>query len=633
LKFNLKNPGEIMFSGSLQWRLVFIIVAITFVLMSVVWVFLNYKVDDIFYNDFKKSISDNYATLNINERMTGAELLERFREDPVILSQFISSMKSYTIIKDGTYEIIYSSDIWYLEDETGFRNEIFKSRNLMEVIAGAGEGNGKFLTKSSKGDFYDYVIRQVLSDGDYIIFFKYDRSQAVSIISEFSQVIVSGMIIAVVVTVILGILLSRTITKPIIDIIHKAENITSGDFGQVLEVKSDDEIGKLTSTFNYMESQLRNMLLELSNEKNKFEMIINYMTDGIIAFNRDGYIIHINSAALSVLEMEQCSLTFSGIMEKLGLKYELEYILKKENLSDISENVRIRDKFFRVQFASFTDKENNVEGLITVLQDYTEQQKLDNMRKEFVANVSHELKTPLTSIKSYAETLLDGALDDRETARSFLEVIYSESNRMDRLVKDLLLLSKHDSGIKLNLTRITPINLVNSVVARMKMSADEKNQTLSVVELENTPDINGDEDRLEQLLFNVIGNAIKYTPENGSITVYVGKIDNDVCIKVVDTGIGIPEEHLDRIFERFYRVDKARSRQMGGTGLGLSIASEIVKSHGGTIRAESKVNEGTTIIITLPGIKEEVNEAGGDANDINWEISGREFPDAQSDYL
>lgn len=609
-----------MFSGSLQWRLVFIIVAITFVLMSVIWVFLNYKVDDIFYNDFKKSISDNYATLNINEKMTSKELLERFQEDPVILSQFISSIKSYTLIKDGTYDIIYSSDVWYQEDKTGFRNEILKSRNLMEVIAGAGEGKGKYLTKSSKGDFYDYVIRQTLIDGDYILYFKYDRSQALSIISEFSQVIVSGMVIAVAITIIIGILLSKTITKPIIDIIHKAENITSGDFGQVLEVKSDDEIGKLTSTFNYMESQLRNMLNELSNEKNKFEMIINYMTDGIIAFNRDGFIIHINSAALSVLEMEQCSLTFSGIMERLGLNYELSDLLKKENLAEISENVRVKDKFFRVQFASFTDKENNVEGLITVLQDYTEQQKLDNMRKEFVANVSHELKTPLTSIKSYAETLLDGALDDKETARHFLEVIYSESNRMDRLVKDLLLLSKHDSGIKLNLTRIAPIELVNSVVARMKMSADEKKQQLNVVELEKAPDVNGDVDRLEQLLFNVIGNAIKYTPEGGSITVYVGKADTSACIKVADTGIGIPEEHLDRIFERFYRVDKARSRQMGGTGLGLSIASEIAKAHGGTIKAESKVNEGTTIIITLPGIIGEENEK------INSEADGNQFP-------
>lgn len=594
-----------MFSKSLQWRLVFIIAAITFILMSVIWVFLNYKVEDIFYNDFRKTVSDNYATLNINDQMTADELLERFKEDPVILSQFISSIKSYTLIKDGTYDIIYSSDKWYMEDATGFRNAIFKSRNLMAVISGEDEGRGKHLTKSLKGNFYDYVIRQSLNDGDYILFFKYDQSQALSIINEFSQVIVSGMIISVAVTIAIGILLSKTITRPIIDIIHKAENITSGDFGQVLEVKSDDEIGKLTRTFNYMESQLRNMLHELSNEKNKFEMIINYMTDGIIAFNRDGFIIHINSAALSVLEMQQCSLTFPGIMQKLGLKYELSDILRSKNISEISENVQIGEKFFRVQFASFTDKENNVEGLITVLQDYTEAQKLDNMRKEFVANVSHELKTPLTSIKSYAETLLDGALDDKDTAKNFLEVIYSESNRMDRLVKDLLLLSKHDSGIKLNLTRITPVNLVNDVVSRMRIAAEEKNQKLSVVELDKAPDINGDEDRLEQLLFNVIGNAIKYTPDNGSITVYVGKNGTNACIKVVDTGIGIPEKDLDRIFERFYRVDKARSRQLGGTGLGLSIASEIAKSHGGTIRAESEQNKGTTIIINLPGIAEE----------------------------
>lgn len=594
-----------MFSRSLQWRLVFIIAAITFVLMSVIWVFLNYKVEDIFYKDFKKTVSDNYATLNINEQMNAEDILTRFKEDPVILSQFISSIKSYTLIKDGTYEILFSSDKWYLEDDVGFRNEILKSRNLMAVISGEGEGKGRYLTKTSKGDFYDYVIRQPLIDGDYILFFKYDRSQALSITSEFSQVIVSGMIIAVAVTIAIGILLSRTITKPIVDIIHKAENITSGDFGQMLEVKSDDEIGKLTRTFNYMESQLRNMLLELSNEKNKFEMIINYMTDGIIAFNRDGFIIHINSAALSVLEMEQCSLTFSGIMERLGLNYDLSELLKNKNIADISENIQIKDKFFRVQFAYFTDKENYVEGLITVLQDYTEEQKLDNMRKEFVANVSHELKTPLTSIKSYAETLLDGALEDEETARNFLQVIYSESNRMDRLVKDLLLLSKHDSGIKLNLTRISPINLINSVLARMRMSAKEKNQQLSLVVLEKAPDVNGDEDRLEQLLFNIIGNALKYTPENGVITVYVGKSDTNAYIKVVDTGIGIPEKDLERIFERFYRVDKARSRQMGGTGLGLSIASEIAKAHGGTIKAESQPNKGTTITIFLPGIVDE----------------------------
>ena len=532
------------------------------------------------------------------------ELIVRLKEEPYTLSQIAGREKSYTVIKGSTFEIIDSSDILYEENKVNFRNEIMKSDNLMAVINGANEGQDKYLTKSADGDFYDYVIRQSLIDDDYILYFKYNRAQPLSIINEFSNVIVTGMMIAVIITIVIGFLLSKTITKPIIDIMHKAENITSGDFGQVLEVKSNDEIGKLTSTFNYMASQLKSMLNEISSEKNKFEMILNFMTDGIVAFNRDGLIIHINSAAIGFLELKHDELTFSGIMGKLGIEHTLQNILREKNLPYITQYINIKERFFKIQFASFTDKENTVEGVILAIQDNTEEQKLDNMRKEFVANVSHELKTPLTSVKSYSETLLDGALEDPDTARSFLQVIYSESNRMDRLVKDLLLLSKHDSGIKLNLQRISPLELTQSVMESMRMPASDKNQTLKLVEVEKSPDVSGDWDRLEQLLLNIIGNAIKYTPENGNVTVYVGRQGADACIKVVDTGIGIPEKDLGRIFERFYRVDKARSRSMGGTGLGLSIAKEIAESHGGEIKAASEPGKGTKITITLPGISD-----------------------------
>ncbi|NLN64391.1 MAG: cell wall metabolism sensor histidine kinase WalK [Clostridiaceae bacterium] len=592
-----------MFLRSLQWRLIIIIVAITFVLMSVIWVFLFYKVEDIFYNDFKDTVTDNYAVLNINENMSVQNLIKKLEDDPYTLSQLAGREKSFTILDGHTHEIVYSLDVSYKKNKIDFRNEILKSENLMAVINDKNEGKEKKLTRSAKGDdFYDYVKRQALSDGDYILYFKYNRSQALQIIGEFSNVIFTGMLIAVAVAIVIGFLLSRTITKPIIDIMHKAENITSGDFEQVLEVKSEDEIGKLTRTFNYMTSQLKSMLNEISSEKNKFELILNFMTDGIIAFNREGLIIHINSAAVRFLELQHKDLTFEGIMDKLGLTYALPDMLDEENLADIKDNITIRDRFYRVNFASFTDKENTVEGIITVIQDITESQKLDNMRKEFVANVSHELKTPLTSIKSYSETLLDGAVDDPETAKSFLQVIYLESNRMDRIVKDLLLLSKHDSGIQLNLQRISPTELTQSVIQNLKMTADEKHQKIKMVETQKAPDISGDWDRLEQLLFNIVGNAIKYTPDYGEIVVYVGRREKNACISVVDNGIGIPEQDLGRIFERFYRVDKARSRQMGGTGLGLSIAREIAEFHGGHIEAKSEPNKGTEITIILPGI-------------------------------
>lgn len=591
-----------MFLRSLQWRLVIIILAITFVLMAVIWVFLNYKVEDIFYNDFRETISDNYATLKITERMTVNELILRFGEDPYILSQLVSKDKSYTVLSQETLEILYSSDRQFIENKTDFRNQIMKSKNFIAVYNGLGEGKGKHLTRTENGGFYDYVRRQTLIDGDYILFFKYNRTQSISIIKEFSSVILTGLVIAVVVAVVIGFLLSGTITKPIVDIMHKAENITSGDFDQVLEVKSEDEVGMLTKTFNYMASQLKSMLNEIYNEKNKFELILNYMTDGIVAFNRDGLIIHINSAAVRFLELQHNAPTFDGIMLKLGLRYTLPDLLNRKNLSEINENIQMKERFFKIQFASFTDKENTVEGVIIVLQDNTEAQKLDNMRKEFVANVSHELKTPLTSIKSYSETLLDGAIEDQETARNFIQVIYSESNRMDRLVKDLLLLSKHDSGIRLNLQKICPMELTQSVVESMRKPAEEKYQSLEVIRDGDPPFISGDWDRLEQLLFNIIGNAIKYTPENGRITVYVGNQGHDAVIRVKDTGIGIPEKDLDRVFERFYRVDKARSRQMGGTGLGLSIAKEIAESHGGSISVKSQYGKGTELIIILPGI-------------------------------
>ncbi|MBP7175982.1 MAG: HAMP domain-containing protein [Thermoclostridium sp.] len=590
------------FLRSLQWRLVIIIVLITFVLMSVIWVFLTLKVEDIFYNDFTDTVTDNYAFLNINENMTVSTLLKSL-EEPYTLSQLAGKEKSYTVIRGDSHEIVYSSDALYTENAVDFRNQILKSENMMSVIGGDAEGKDKKITRSMKGDFYDYVKRQTLVDGEYVLYFKYNRSQAQEIIREFGNVIVTGMAVAVVAAIAIGLLLSGTITKPIIDIMHKAENITSGDFEQVLEVNSDDEIGKLTSTFNYMTNQLKSMLHEISSEKNKFEMILNYMTDGIIAFNRDGLIIHINSAAFHFLELQQSDLSFTGIMEKMGIDCTMSKILEQDYLKASGRNIHLKDNFYKVSFASYDDKKNTVGGVIAVIQDITEAQKLDNMRKEFVANVSHELKTPLTSIKSYSETLLDGALEDRDTAKNFLQVIYSESNRMDRLVKDLLLLSKHDSGIKLNLQSISPLELTQSVLENLKLAIDEKHQQVTLTKKEDTPRVFGDWDRLEQLLLNVVGNAIKYTPDHGQITVSVGKRDEYACISVVDTGIGIPEEDIKRIFERFYRVDKARSRQMGGTGLGLSIAREIAISHGGSIEASSEPGKGTEITILLPADK------------------------------
>jgi two-component system sensor histidine kinase VicK len=592
---------------SIQWRLVIILMLTTFVLMSVVWVFLNSRVERIFYSDFKENIETNYSALEITEETNYDMLLYNLRTNAVIVGFIKGTDKSFTILDRNTAEILYSSDEFYQVDKNGFRNEIFKSENLLSVLASSqpdAVGEKRGYTKSESGDFYTYVKSQTLSDGEFVLLFKYKRARALEVLSDFSKVIMTGTLFALLAAVLIGSVLSRTITLPINDIMHKAEKITDGDFGYAIEVRSEDELGKLAKTFNYMSSRLKGMLTEITSEKKKLETILYYMNDGIIAYNRLGEVIHINPAAKKLLYNKVSDIiSFDEFMSILNIDLTIDRISKNRSICEPFQKVQYKDRFFKVQLAVFTDEKNQLDGVITVIQDITEEQKLEKMRREFVANVSHELRTPLTSVKSYTETLLDGALQDRLTAEQFLNVINDETDRMTRLVKDLLTLSQHDGGIVLNLEDTSISDLVTSCVNRMKREAESKKQSLKLKIKQTIPIIKADRHRIDQLLINIIGNAIKYTPEKGNIQVLVYSEKDKVIINVEDNGIGIPATDLDRIFERFYRVDKARSRQMGGTGLGLAIAKEIAVMHGGDITVKSKLGKGTSVFIELPVYK------------------------------
>jgi two-component system sensor histidine kinase VicK len=597
---------RLLFFRSIQWRLVTILVSIIVVLMTVVWVILNFQVEKIFYADFKDSIERNYSYLSISSDATVDDLKKELTGNAFIAGHILGEGKSFTIIRKSDGAIVHSSDRNYQADPARFRIEIFKSENLiavMPVSGGASTGSKMTYTNSQFGPFYDYVMTQKLKDGDYVLFFKYDRDKALTVLNKFFDVILLGMCFSVLAALIIGYFLSRTITRPISDIMRKAEKISRGDFGQVLEVKSDDEIGKLSRTFNYMSTKLKETLAEISSEKNKVETILKNMTDGVVAFDTHGSMIHINAAARKILGNKALDLNFDGMLEIFELEmpgFSFHELDEKKDLNGAQHRVEYDGKFLKIQFAAFTDEEKKIEGIVAVIQDITEEQKLENMRREFVANVSHELRTPLTSVKSYTETLLDGAIDNRETAMSFLKVINDETDRMTHLVRDLLILSQHDSGIRLNLEDISLADLTTSCIERLKREADQKGQDLKLFIRQNMPVIKGDRHRMDQLLVNVIGNAIKYTPDKGRIAVSLYCERDKAFINVEDSGIGIPEQDLGRIFERFYRVDKARSRQMGGTGLGLAIAKEIAVLHGGNITAKSKLGRGTAILIELP---------------------------------
>lgn len=588
-----------MFFRSLQWRLVSLFCMIAFCLIIPIGISLNRSVEEWYYKDFKGSIERwlNDWKPDLSGGASADKIYEILKES--VNSYFYrSTFTSYTVVNAGNnWEFCTSDSINYEpERKDDFVNDLLSSKNFIKALKGE-TGGEKRLENYGGRSFFDYAAPQ----GGFILYFRCYKDLWQPVLNTFNRMIATSLMIAFVVAFALGYALSKTVTVPLAGIMQKAESIAAGDFGQALEIKSEDEIGKLAGAFNHMAKSLKDTLAEISNEKSKIETILNYMTDGIIAFNLKGEIIHTNPASRQLLKDNDFDGKFNEFSSKYGLGLTLEEILRLDSLNGREITINADDRSLRVYFAVFTDEAKKPGGVITVLQDITEQQKLENMRKEFVANVSHELRTPLTSIKSYAETLLDVGPEDRETSEKFLRVINSEADRMTRLVRDLLQLSRLDGGqMQWNIQEISLAELVKSSVEKMEIEAANKNQKLECFFMDEGLFINGDYDRLQQVMLNILSNAVKYTPKGGMITVRAGKMQNEAYIAVADTGIGIPEKDIPRVFERFYRVDKARSREMGGTGLGLAIARDIVEAHSGSIILKSEIGKGTEVTVKLP---------------------------------
>ncbi|MFK7692317.1 cell wall metabolism sensor histidine kinase WalK [Paenibacillus sp. HJGM_3] len=422
-----------------------------------------------------------------------------------------------------------------------------------------------------------------------------------------NKIFLTGTIFALVLTAALGIILSNAITNPIKEITRQATAMAEGNYNQVVRVKGSDEIGQLGHAFNYMTDRLKDALALNEEEKEKLSSILSNMNDGVIATDDRGKVLVINRRARQMLRMDKAEIRNQEIWEMLGLRRETMPVpadgqqqMALVHIGDPEEDDTVT---LRVTFTPILRRDKSTEvGTIAVLQDVTEQEKLEQARREFVANVSHELRTPLTTIKSYLEALDDGAVDDRALAHRFVGVMRNETERMIRLVNDLLHLSRLDSRKALMAKVRTQVpDMLEEVADRFAFQLQQKNIQISISADAELADVKLDRDQIDQVLDNLVSNAIKYTPEGGYIQLFGHKLDDHwMEFRVQDNGIGIPKKDLDRIFDRFYRVDKARSRSMGGTGLGLSIAREIVKAHGGMISLESEYNHGTRVTFTLP---------------------------------
>ena len=423
-------------------------------------------------------------------------------------------------------------------------------------------------------------------------------------ISNTIVITIIAIAVLAIVTVLIGYFIYKVVVKPIDDLIENAEKIADGEEIEFKEIdKKQTQISELSDAFNLMTNELKQNLNEVAKQKRQIETILLHMTDGIIAFDMDGNIIHSNPAAIQLLNLDGNKNTFNSIFKKLDTDINLEKIVYLENWTSSEQRLNIGEKYINLLFAPFQDENNKPAGVIVVIQDITEHVKLENMRKEFVADVSHELKTPITSIMGYADTLLESDYD-KEMQTKFLEVISSEARRMARLVTDLLVLSRYDNKKVTKEESIFDLGeLTKNCIDRLHFEVEKKNHNIECFVTANVPPVNADKYGIERVILNIISNAIKYTPENGIIKVYVGFVYNDAYIKVIDNGIGIPEADLPRIFERFYRVDKARSREFGGTGLGLPIAKEIIEQNNGSIDIKSEAGKGTEVVIRIPVYK------------------------------
>lgn len=411
--------------------------------------------------------------------------------------------------------------------------------------------------------------------------------------------------IILVIAAVAASILSRSITRPVSNIIKVTKRLGDKDYSSRVHTEVSGEIGELADSVNELAMSLQNQMRALHENEQQLSTILSNMVSGVMLINQEGKILMINSAMEKFLATHNQHIVgqdYKGFDDNLNLKKDISAVFDdNEKIHKEITSEDLSQKVFDAHLGPFYGNGWKQRGVIIVLHDITDIKRLENMRSDFVANVSHELKTPVTSVKGFAETLLSGEVNDQETAKSFLQIIYDESERLDRLIRELMHLSRIENNVSpLKLGGVDLVALLHDNIRTLSKAISNKN-----IEITLPPDtekvlIEGDADRLSQIFLNLVANAITYTGEGGSVSISIEVTTTDARVSISDTGIGIPEESLPRIFERFYRVDKARSRNSGGTGLGLAIVKHLIESHKGKIELSSVEGEGTTFTVILP---------------------------------
>ena len=577
---------------SLHMKLVLVLVLLIVSVMAVVGTFLINSVTSYHIQEFESQMSSVFTgefilTLEQNAAAStdGRALREMIEAYSAPLG--IDEYRRFYVLDGKTGQYLSGSD-------DSYGSAMALTPNILTAMTGqVGQENGLL------GEYFDVAIPIRDQDGDtaFVVGVLDDKTELSELNWNLFTILIRAMLFGLVVAIFLSFLLSKTITNPVERLTDQAARIAGGDFSNLSEIESNDEIGILSQTFNEMSVQLESTLRQVGEERNKLDTLFQHMADGMVAFDSRGRLLQYNPAAETMLgrRLTEDS-TYSDVFPDVQVK--------REDLAQDGRTIEVdfaaNQRFLKVYFAPIR-LGNEDQGLMAVLHDVTEQRKLDDSRREFVANVSHELRTPLTNVRGYAETLMSADDIDRETQLRFLSVIGSEADRMTRIVKDLLTLTRLDyNRMEMKMESMDLLAIGKKAAQAMEMEAGNRGLTLHCDLPEVLPKTYGDPERIQQVVINILTNAIKYNKPQGSVRLTGGSEGNRVFLRVEDTGIGVPKEDIPRLFERFYRVDKARSRESGGTGLGLAIAKQIAESHGGSITFESEYGKGSVVTLFLP---------------------------------
>ena len=586
---------------SLHMKLTLILLLLITSLMAVVGAFLTTSVTSFYIDSFYQQMSSAFGAdrrefvadlRSAAAQPDGAERIQEIMEVNAGMLGIDYRTRNYYVL-DGTAGSFLAGSA----ESSDLPRE--QSANLLTARNAVARKDASIVGDESdiSADYMDVAIPIFGGDNAFIIYILDNKDTVSDLNNQLFQIIMQALIIGLLISVLLSFLLSKTMVGPIEKLTIGAERVAAGDFDSELPVESTDEIGILTGTFNEMAEVLQSTLAAVENERNKLDTLFLHMTDGVVAFDRNGAVIHSNPAAEEMLDMAipvGGSVTYQDLFEDIA---PLEKILTLDQ--DCLENEMVRGERILLFLMAPFDQEKQV-GVLVVVHDVTQQVKNETLRKEFVANVSHELKTPITNISSYAETLVETPGLPAKTSVKFLNVILNESDRMTHIVDDLLTLSRFDSGYsQLNLTTFPFADVLEDSYQAIRIEAQRHEHTLILEGEQVLPTVRADRERVLQVIMNILSNAIKYTPDGGRIVMSAGFDPDRVWLEVTDNGIGIPPEDRERIFERFYRVDKARSRESGGTGLGLSIAKEIIRQHEGKLLLVDRPGPGTTLRMEL----------------------------------